>query len=234
MAGIALAGTLGALVLVMRPRPRSDEHPLATIRAGLRHLVRHRPIALVTASGTVAQIGGGATAVVAVTLSVQRFGTADAGAWIVTAFALGGLIGGLLVAARRWTRLDPVAVMGGGFVVVGGVIALAALDLGLWWTLGVMLVAGFFQAPANAAMLLLRNRESPLGVRSQVFTIGAGLRTASAAVGAAVAGVASGLDAALLLGGIAAAWVIGGLVLVGVPRDPHVAPEAEGLAPRPA
>jgi hypothetical protein len=67
-------------------------------------------------------------------------------------------------------------------------------------------------------MLLLRDQESPAAVRSQVFTIGAGLRAAAAAVGAALAGAASGLDAGWLILGIAAVWIASGLLLTLFPR----------------
>ncbi|KZX20177.1 hypothetical protein [Rathayibacter tanaceti] len=62
-------------------------------------------------------------------------------------------------------------------------------------------------------MLLLRDQESPAAVRSQVFTIGAGLRSAAAAVGAALAGAASGFGASWLVAGIAAVWIGSGLLL---------------------
>ena len=97
-------------------------------------------------------------------------------------------------------------------------IAQLAPDLGIVVALVAFAVAGVFTAPANAAMLLLRDQESPAAVRSQVFTIGAGLRAAAAAVGAALAGAASGLDAGWLILGIAAVWIASGLLLTLFPR----------------
>ncbi|WKK72273.1 hypothetical protein Q0F99_04585 [Rathayibacter oskolensis] len=108
--------------------------------------------------------------------------------------------------------------MGAGFVATGATLLIAAPDLGIVVAVVAFAVAGIFTAPANAAMLLLRDQESPAAVRSQVFTIGAGLRAAAAAVGAVLAGAASGLPAGWLVVGIATIWIVSGLLLRLFPR----------------
>jgi hypothetical protein len=67
-------------------------------------------------------------------------------------------------------------------------------------------------------MLLIRKQQSPPTLRSQVFTVGAGLRAAAAAAGAAVAGLASGLGAEALLVAIGLVWIASGALLLGYPR----------------
>jgi MFS family permease len=218
MAALALVGVLGSLALRMDARPAPTIGVRRTIAAGVTHLVRHRPIAVVTLSGTLSQIGGGAAGVAAIALSIERLGSTAGAAWILTAFAIGGLLGAVAVAARRWTQRPPSWVMGAGFAATGASLLLAAPDLGIVVVIVAFAVAGVFTAPANAAMLMLRDQESPAAVRSQVFTIGAGLRAAAAAVGATLAGAASGLDAGWLVIGIAAIWIVSGALLRAFPR----------------
>lgn len=218
MAVMAALGALGLFGVALRGRAAATESVLATIAAGTRHLLRHRPITVVTASGTLSQLGGGAGAIVAVALSVERAGTPDQGAWIVTAFAIGGLVGALASAARRWTTRAPEWVMGVGFAATGIGLLGAVADFGMPWTIAAFGVAGLFTASSTAAMLLLRKQQSPPEVRSQVFTVGSGLRATAAAVGAAIAGVIAGLDAGLLTALVGVVWVLSGLLMLAYPR----------------
>ncbi|QHC56530.1 MFS transporter [Rathayibacter tanaceti] len=213
MAALALIGVVGSLGLAMQARPAPTVGVLRTVVAGVSHLLRHRPIAVVTSAGTLSQVAGGAAGVAAISLSVERLGTPAAAAWILTAFAVGGLAGAVAVAARRWTQRPPAWTMGAAYVATGAVLLVAVPDLGIVVAVAAFAVAGVFTAPSNAAMLLLRDQESPAAVRSQVFTIGAGLRSAAAAVGAALAGAASGFGASWLVAGIAAVWIGSGLLL---------------------
>ena len=69
---LALVGVLGSLALRMDARPAPTIGVRRTIAAGVTHLVRHRPIAVVTLSGTLSQIGGGAAGVAAIALEVDE------------------------------------------------------------------------------------------------------------------------------------------------------------------
>ncbi|MDQ2669235.1 MAG: hypothetical protein M3Y31_01245, partial [Gemmatimonadota bacterium] len=214
----ALVGVLGTLSLRASARPPTDEPWLGTIRAGLRYLTLHRPLAVVTTSGTLNALGGGALPIAGVALALERTGSATDGAFIVTAFALGGLLGGVLAAARPTTRFTPQFVMGATAAAIG-VFTLAAIpDVGIAWTIAAIGVSGLFTASGNAAMLLLRKQQSPIGVRSQVFTIGSGLRATSGAAGAAIAGVVAGLPAGLLVAGIGIVWLLSAALMLAYPR----------------
>lgn len=213
MAVLALIGVVGSFGLAMQARPAPTVGVLRTVVAGVSHLVRHRPIAIVTSAGTLSQVAGGAAGVAAISLSMERLGTATAAAWILTAYAVGGLVGAAAVAARRWTRRPPAWTMGAAYIATGTALLVAAPDFGLVVAIAAFAVAGVFTAPANAAMFLLRDQESPAAVRSQVFTIGAGLRSAAAAIGAVLAGAASGFGASWLIAGIAVVWIGSGLLL---------------------
>ena len=217
MALMALAGVLGTFATRLQPRPVPSGSMLSTMGAGLRHITLHRPLMIVTTSGTLSQLGGGALPIAAVVVALERAGDADDGAILVAAFAIGGLLGALATAARPG-RLRPELSMGLGFAVIGLLTVVAAVDLGFAWTVTVIGIAGLFTASSSAAMLLLRKQQSPVSLRGQVFTVGAGLRAASAAAGAAVAGAAAGLGGSALIAGIGLAWIASALLLVWYPR----------------
>lgn len=108
--------------------------------------------------------------------------------------------------------------MGVGFAATGVFTVLAALDIGTTWTIAAIGVSGLFTAASSAAMLLIRKQQSPPSLRSQVFTVGAGLRAAAAAAGAAVAGLAAGFGAEALIVAIGLVWIASGAMLVAYPK----------------
>jgi MFS family permease len=222
---LAALAVLGAVALVFlplpaRPQPESRGSVLGDIGRGTRYLVAHRPLAVATLSGTLTQIGSGGLAVVALALGVERAGSLDAAGWIVTAFSVGGLAGALLTAWRPIRRFDAPALMLGSFLGTGLGTLAAALLPGYPATLLAMGVAGLFVAPGVAAMLLIRQRESPPEVRSQIFTVGAGLRVSAAAIGAAGAGLLAGLGGTTLTVLMALVWIGSGAVMLMHPRNP--------------
>jgi len=218
LAGASLVGAVAVFGVRMVPRPRSEHGALAAIAAGSRHLLMHRPLAAVTLSGTIAQLGAGALPICAVALELQRSGTPERGAWIVTAFAVGSLIGSLIAAGRPPRRWRTETVMLVGFAGTGLLTIVAAADLGLPWTIAGIALSGLCTGPSTAAMLLLRKQQSPATLRAQVFTVGSGLRTTAAAVGAAIAGLVAGLDAGILIALIGVIWVASALVMLAYPR----------------
>jgi hypothetical protein len=225
MAGSALLGVVGTIPLRLRPiagEPHGSM--LATIAAGFRHIATHRPLAVITASGTLSQFGSGGLAIAAVALSVERSGGAGEGALVVTAFAVGGLLGALWNSAQP-VRLRPELTMGAGFAATGVFTVLAAIDVGTAWTIAAIGVSGLFTAASSSAMLLIRKQQSPATLRSQVFTVGSGLRAAAAAAGAAVAGLAAGVGAEVLIIAIGAIWIASGAMLAAYPAG---APAIDG------
>ncbi len=218
MAASALLGAVGTVPLGLHPLARHREHGsfLGTIAAGFRHIATHRPLAVITASGTLSQFGAGGLAIAAVALSVARTGDPGQGAIIVTSFAIGGLLGAIWN-SRRAPRRSPEWVMGWGFAATGVLTIVAALDLGLPWAIAAVGASGIFTAPSSAAMLLIRKQQSPPALRSQVFTVGAGLRSAAAAAGAAVAGLAAGVGPEVLLVAVGVSWVASGAMLLAYP-----------------
>jgi len=218
VAGASLLGAIAVAGVRMVSRPRPDHGALAAIVAGSRYLVTHRPLATVTLSGTIAQLGAGGLPICAVALELQRSGTPERGAWIVTAFAVGSLVGSLIATGRPPRRWRTETVMLVGFAGTGLLTIIAAANLGLPWTIAGIALSGLCTGPSTAAMLLLRKQQSPPVLRSKVFTVGSGLRTTAAAVGAAIAGLVAGWDAGILIAVIGAVWVVSALVLLAYPR----------------
>jgi len=228
MAGAALLGALGTIPLGLRPAASAPHASmLGTIAAGFRHIATHRPLAVITTSGTVSQFGAGGLAIAAVALAVARGGDAAEGAIIVTAFAIGGLVGALWNSTRP-ARRPPEVTMGVGFAATGVLTVVAAADFGLVFTVAAIGLSGLFTAPSSAAMLLIRKQQSPPRLRSQVFTVGSGLRAAAAAAGAAAAGLAAGLGGAVLLIAIGVVWIASGAMLLAYPRGARA---IDGSAP---
>ncbi|MCU1544131.1 MAG: hypothetical protein JWM50_1996 [Microbacteriaceae bacterium] len=217
MAVSALLGALATAAVQLSPLAVTTGSIWNAMRAGMTHIVAHRPLAVVTVSGTLSQFGAGGLAISAVALSLERVGSPDAGALIVSAFAMGGLVGALAIAVRQGAT-RPELVMGLGFAATGLFTVAAALNLGLAWSIVAIGLSGLFTASSSAAMLLLRKQQSPPALRSQVFTVGAGLRATAAAVGAVVAGVTADLGAGALLAGVGIAWIISALLLFAYPR----------------
>ena len=199
---------LGGLALQVLPahghgasaRPRDV---LRGIVAGTRHMATHPPLARATTAGTISQIGAGATPVVAVALARALGADAGAGGWLLTGFAIGGILGAALAptpTVARWLAAVPAHVtMAAGLAATGVFTLAAAVTPGYGLTLVAFVLAGVPVAPAVAAMLRIRQEESPETVRAQVFTVGAGLRVAASALGAAL---------------VAVPWLASALVLV--------------------
>jgi hypothetical protein len=225
MATAALMGALGTIGLVAPARPANGATFMGTIAAGLKHLTLHRPLVVVTTSGTLNAVGNGALPIAAVALALERTGSAADGALIVTAFAIGGLLGALVATIRPSTRFTPQVVMGAGLAAIGVFTLVAIPDFGIGWTIAAIGLSGVFTASANAAMLLLRKQQSPIGVRSQVFTIGSGLRAMAGGAGAAIAGVLAGLPAGFLVAGIGVVWLLSAGIMLAYPRGAEPLPE---------
>ncbi|BDM71780.1 MFS transporter [Streptomyces nigrescens] len=200
--GAALAG---GLPFGHTEQPAPGAAPATTLRtdlmAGLAAVWRTRELRAITAATCLAFGGLGGLTTTTVLLAAHR-GQPGAGGALMTAFALGALIGSLLVARRQPPlpdhRLATVALCGTG-------LALAAAALLPSPVAGPALfaLAGVCDGPLLTATLRIRAAHAPARTRAQVFTLGAGLKFTAAAVGATLVGAAAALPPALLLAGIA-------------------------------
>lgn len=220
LAAVMVAGGLLLQLLPIAGRGGSlDPRSLARgIARATRHLVTHGPLARVVAAGAIVQLGAGAMPVVAVLVAVHRGLAETAGGLLLTAFSIGGVTGALLVAVpsitRRVAAVPPRRMMAGSFAATGALTLLAALSPSFALTAVLLGLSGLPDATGVAAMLRLRQEESPADVRAQVFVVAAGTRAVTAAIGAAVAGAVAGLDPALLLALIAVPWLSAAPILL--------------------
>ncbi|MFF2242870.1 hypothetical protein ACFVTM_01635 [Arthrobacter sp. NPDC058130] len=216
LSAAALLGALGAAAMGLKARGAISSSVWRTVKSGLHRLLSHRPLAVVTGASTLTQLGQGGLAVAAVALSIERIGSPSQGALLVTAFAVGSLLGALCETIRP-TRARPHAVMMLGFLATGLLTIVAAFDFGTGWTVVAIGLSGVFTASTSAAMLFLRNHLSPPHLRSQIFTVGAGFRASASAAGAALAASVTGLGGGLAVAGIGLIWVVSAALMAGYP-----------------
>lgn len=184
---------LGTLPLTPRPRlPGRQQVPRPRdLSEGLLALLRNPPLRAVTGGSSIGQIGIGALPLLAVLLAKDQHASWAVGG-LMTAFAVGALGGSLAYA--RW----PVGSTCPQRVVLVGLLAtalpLACVPAAPQPLLAAALFAGagFCTGPLFSALLAARQNYAPASARSQVFTLGAGLKSAAAALGAAGAGALAG------------------------------------------
>lgn len=170
----------------------------------IKALWRSPSLAAVTAGSSLSQIGMGALPIVAAVLAVRAHDPALTGI-ALSVMAAGNLASSLAYTAHPIRRWPPES------VVLVCLLALAvpfALLSVVHWTLVLFAVAGLLNGPLFCALLAVRDREAPPAVRTQVFTIGAGLKVTAAAAGAALAGFGTGLGAGALLLAVAGCQLI--------------------------
>jgi predicted MFS family arabinose efflux permease len=214
LAEAALA-TLALPAIARLPRfaaPAGDDPaPLAaTIRQGLRFLVRTpvlRGVTVATAIG----MGGTGLLTLALPFWAERLGTGRASSGYLWAALEAGAIAGALTAARPAAGWPPQRVVLAGTGLFGLVVAAWPLAPAFPVALALVAVAGVAEGPAFAATFATRQRWSPPALRGQIFTTAASLKLGAFAVGSALAGPT--LARAGVTGILVAA---GGLQLLGV------------------
>ncbi|MEO3767289.1 MFS transporter [Streptomyces sp. B5E4] len=230
---VSAAGAAGLATTLRVPRPaarRADRpgrrrspsrSPLwEELLGGLRVLWRIPALRGITAATSLAFVGVGGLAPAAVVLADER-GYPGGGGLLLTVLAAGALVGAL-GAARRGPGLSDVRLAGICLVGTGAALLGAATAGPHPVCVALFALAGLFDGPLLAATLRIRADHAPLAVRTQVFTLGAGLKTTAASAGAALtAASASALSPAQLLAGLAALQLAGATLLYGIPHSAH-------------
>ncbi|MFK0253795.1 MFS transporter [Streptomyces sp. NPDC090445] len=172
----------------------------AGLGSGLAALWRIRELRAITAATTLAFMGLGSLTTTSVLLA-GRLGSPGAGGVLMTAFALGALGGSLTLG--RLAGVEPGRLA--RWAMAGTGVALGAAAFSPSVAVGAVLfaVAGVCDGPLLTATLRIRADHAPDAVRTQVFTLGAGLKLTAASVGAALVGLAAGAPPQLLLSGVA-------------------------------
>ncbi|MFD3719196.1 MFS transporter [Streptomyces sp. NPDC058674] len=214
MAVLALSGALAAALAATLPYGHEDagrDHPAhpvegppqrsrAGMGAGLAALWRVRELRAVTSATTLAFIGIGSLTTTSVLLAAE-LGSPRAGGVLMTAFALGALGGSLTLG--RMTSVEPGRLVRWALAATGVALAGAAFAPSVAVTAVLFAAAGVCDGPVLTATLRIRSEHAPDAVRTQVFTLGAGLKLTAASAGAALVGIAADAPAWTLLTGIA-------------------------------
>ena len=223
---LALACLLSAGLIATLPIATSDKRQTRR-RGGLAALWRSPSLASATAGTSLSQLGMGALPIVAAVLAAGAHDPALTGI-ALSVMAAGNLAGATAYLARPIRRWRPETVVLGCLLVLAVPFALMPVVAGQAGTLALFAVAGLINGPLFCALLAVRDREAPPAVRTQIFTIGAGLKVTAAAAGAALAGFATGLGPAVLLLCVAAVQLLATAVATALlrrrPRPPAEAP----------
>ncbi len=218
LAGSAALGAVCVATLPIRPHAPARGARRPNLLGGTRAILREPTLRLITAASAAGQLGPGALAVVAAVLATARHRPA-AGGLLLTAVAAGAFAGSLLwtwhpLAPERSPMVVAVSMIG-----IGVPIAAAATSSSLVVTAVLFGLSGVFAGPFGSALFTARTRYATEAVRTQVFTIGAGLKVSASALGAGLIGLVAGIPvpaqlllvaASPLLAGSAAALVLAG------------------------
>jgi MFS transporter len=223
---LGAAAALGALGVASLPVAAGTGSPptSASWTAGLREVAGNPTLRTVTATSSLGQVGPGGLGVVAAVLATAAHRPA-AGGWMVAAAAGGSLVGSLLWTARPAEVRRAPLVVTVSMLGIGLPLAAAAFVRPLGAVAALFAVSGVFVGPFAAALFTTRSAWSSDAARTQVFTIGAGLKVTAAAAGALLFGWTSHLAVPVQLLLVAAspllAGVLGTLLLRSRPRaDP--------------
>ncbi|MGC4759025.1 MFS transporter [Micromonospora trifolii] len=227
---LALAAGLGALGIASLRLRASDDAAEQTRPGGLfqgaRAIVRDPALRTITLATSFGQLGLGGMAVVATTLAAAAHQPTRAGL-LLSVTAAGAFVGSLLWVWRPMPASRAPRVTLWAMVAVGVPLALAATVPSLPLATALFGLSGLFSGPFAAALFLARSQLAAEAVRTQVFTIAAGLKVAAAAIGVGLLGLAADLPASAQLLAVAAfpivAGIVGGVLLR---RRPHSAASA--------
>jgi MFS family permease len=210
-AALSVACLLSAILVATLPIPAHEpRHHTERARGRAWSALLRRPaLGSVTAGTTLSMFGTGALPLVTAVLATQLGDPALTGI-ALSVMAAGNLVSSLLYARFPIRRWRPESVVLAGLFALAVPFAVLPLIPGRWPTLILFAVAGLIDGPLFASLLAVRDREAPPEVRTQVFTIGAGLKVTAGAAGAALAGLAAGLGAGALLLAVAASQVVAG------------------------
>jgi MFS family permease len=211
---LAASAAAGALGVASLPLPRRT-HPSSSTRvdllSGVREIVRQPTLRTVTLTSSLGQIGPGGLAVVAAVLATSQHKPTGSGL-LLTAVAVGAFIGSLLWTWRPIAVDHAPLVTAISMIGIGIPIAIAAFAPSLEATAVLFGLSGVFIGPFGSALFLSRTQYARPAVRTQVFTIGAGLKVTASALGAALIGFAASLPAATQLLLVAGSPLLAGIL----------------------
>jgi len=211
LAASAVGGALGVASLPVPTRTYASSSTRPGLLSGVREIVQQPTLRTLTLTSSFGQIGPGGLAVVAVVLAVSQHRLAGSGL-LLTAVAAGAFIGSLLWTWRPIAVDHAPLVTAMSMIGIGIPVAIAAIGPSLEATAVLFGLSGVFIGPFGSALFLSRTQYATPAVRTQVFTIGAGLKVTASALGAALIGFAAGLPVATQLLLVASSPLLAGIL----------------------
>ncbi|SNY60509.1 MFS transporter [Paractinoplanes atraurantiacus] len=230
--GLVTLVVAGAVLVASLPLPNVEgdrsrkriQSPLAAFTV----MVRRPRLGAVTLGTVFSMLGVGALPLVAALLA-EETGRHELTGLVLSAGAAGGLLTSLLLTRWPIRRRPPEWVVAVSLAATAVPFLLLILFPAGWAGLPLFAIAGALGVPVSVAVFAVRDQESPPEIRTQVFTLGAGVKVTAAATGAAVAGLAAPAGVVALLAGIAVCQMLGALAVVLVPRVTPVSSRAESI-----
>jgi hypothetical protein len=224
LAGSAALGAFGVAALPIAAHPPPCHAARPSLLSGTMEILRQRTLRIVTLSSALGQVGPGALPIVAAVLATSLNWPAGSGL-LLTAVAAGSFLGSLLwtwhpIAPRQSTLVTTVSMIG-----IGAPIAAAAATPSIGATAVLFGLSGFFIGPFGSALFTARTQYAAEALRTQVFTIGAGLKVSASALGAALIGPLTDLPIWALLLLVSSSPLLAGVLgtLLLMLRPPHEA-----------
>jgi MFS family permease len=202
----ALAG--GILVVRLPGEKPSGQYGRPAVETSLlsldamRHMVRNPSLRTATIVSSLGAAGTAALPIAAVLIG-QEANRSGLTSGCIATFALGSLAGSVWYARRPFGTDHPTHTA----IICLGWIAVPFLVIPLvpHWSGIVLLcgVAGIPTSPLGSSVFLVRDRESEPSIRTQIFTLGAGIKMTCSAIGTSIAGFAASAGSTSLFVGIA-------------------------------
>ena len=213
----ALVG-LRSVPLAAASSERTTNSLLADLKSGTQVMARNVALRRTVIITTVGFAGQAAVFVTAPVLAQELTGSLQFTGVILGVFAAGGVVTALWFTRHPVQRPDRM-VIGTTFLSAVMLAGIGAAPTA-WLLLVAAFAMGALEPPLMSAMFLIRARESPTQVQSQIFTTSASLRTAAFAASTAICG-------ALITVGVGAVIAFGvGLhlvaLLLGLLLGPHL------------
>ena len=203
-----------------RPRPLH-----ADLVRGPRAIAQ-RPALLAATVATMLSSAGFAGFVVASPLVGERLaGSAAAGTVLLSALAVGSLLGAGALARRPWPGA-PESLLVASTALLGAAFAVIAAADAFALAVAAALVAGVAEGPQLAAVFQVRHRESPEALRSQLFSTAASVKMSAFAAGSAAAGALAVHSVTACLLAAAGAQALAITAVVGLTARERRRPEA--------
>jgi MFS family permease len=217
MLTLAICTTLGGILVLGLPvNSAGSSHGTSTIRDivsldAIRLMTRNLELRTATIVSSIGAAGTAAFPIAAVLLAQETHRGGLAGLCIA-ASAVGSLIASIVYTRRPFGTAQPLRTAIFCLLAMAGIFAVIPLVEPWYVAVALCGLAGVPASPLASSVFLVRDRESELELRTQIFTLGAGFKMTCSAVGSAIAGVAASAGSGALFAGIAVIQLLSAVI----------------------